>query len=109
MIFREVLVSARPIQKAVELIGPERDTLREKEENGLLKSTDPRPAGDIDSALLRTCYRAYEEGRDVLYGGNTFEFSSRRDIINFKDLTVKPVLSKSLKTRQHFLPQADHC
>ena len=79
----------------MELIGPGRDRLREKEDNGLLKSTDPRPADDIDSALLRTCYRAYEEGRDVLYGCNTFKFSSRWDMVSFKDLAVKPVLSKS--------------
>ncbi|KAG7005192.1 hypothetical protein G7Y79_00021g050590 [Physcia stellaris] len=92
LIFRSILVSARPIQSAVELLGPGRDRLREKAENGLLKSTDPRPAADIDSALLRTCYRAYEEGRDVLYGCNTFHFGSRRDIISFKDLAVGSVL-----------------
>ena len=39
---------------------------------------------DIDSSILRTCRRVYEEGLPILYGDNVFWFSQAIGVKTFR-------------------------
>lgn len=84
MIYHHVLVSSNPIQPAYEMNGCSRTKWRNKRKAGLLQPNDVRFPEDIDSAILQTCRRAYEEGISILYGENTFLFASHSDIYYFQ-------------------------
>lgn len=49
-----------------------------------MESDDSRAAYEIDSAILRTCHKVYEEALPILYGCNTFCFSDPEDITRFR-------------------------
>lgn len=82
MIFHHLLTTAEPIDKPHKHLGIK--------ETALLDNYKPIP--HIDSAILRTCRMVYSEALPILYGQNTFEFSSA-DAIRFfqsKSLTSYP-------------------
>ncbi|KAL8842643.1 MAG: hypothetical protein Q9170_000418 [Blastenia crenularia] len=73
MIYRELLVSAKPIKKPHRLVCNER--------NVMLDSV--QPVKDIDGTILRVCRSIYDEALPVLYGQNTFEFAKPRKLLDF--------------------------
>ena len=44
-----------------------------------------KPIPDIDAALLRTCRMIYSEALPMLYGLNTFQFSSGSSLRHFQN------------------------
>ena len=89
MIFHHLLTTPEPIEKPHKHLG--------SKETALLDNYKPIP--QIDSAILRTCRLIYAEALPILYGQNTFEFSSANAIRSFqsKSLVGYP-LGRILKT-----------
>lgn len=79
MIYYELLVSKKPISGVDKLLGTKRAILL----------ADYHPIGDIDSTIMQTCRRIYQEALPILYGQNTFEFSSAMGIRRFKEDSLR--------------------
>ena len=92
MIFYHLLTTAEPIKTPHKHLG--------SKETALLDNYKPIP--QIDSAVLRTCRQIYSEALPILYGQNTFEFSSVNAIRSFqsKSLIGYP-LGRALQIRQY--------
>lgn len=67
-----------PIEKAHKHLG--------SKETALLDNYNPIP--HIDAAILRTCRLIYNEALPILYGYNTFEFSSANAIRSFQSKSL---------------------
>ena len=78
MIFHHLLTTAEPIKKPHKHLG--------SKETALLDNYKPIP--QLDSAILRTCRLIYAEALPVLYGQNTFEFSSANAIRSFQSKSL---------------------
>lgn len=78
MIFHHLLTTADPIEKPHKHLG--------SKETALLDNYKPIP--QIDSAILRTCRLIYAEALPILYGQNTFEFSSANAIRSFQSKSL---------------------
>lgn len=78
MIYRQVLTILEPIEKAHKHLG--------SKDTALLDSYKPIP--HIDAAVLRTCRLVYSETLPILYGLNTFEFSSANAIRSFQSKSL---------------------
>lgn len=78
MIYRELLTNLDPIEKAHKHLG--------SKDTALLDNYRPIP--HIDAALLRTCRLIYSEALPILYGQNTFEFSSANSIRSFQSKSL---------------------
>ena len=78
MIFHHLLTTAEPIEKPHKHLG--------SKETALLDNYKPIP--QIDSAILRTCRMIYSEALPILYGQNTFEFSSANAIRSFQSKSL---------------------
>ena len=89
MIYNHVLVSSNPIQPVYQLVGTYGAERRSRRRAGVSAPSAVKPPEDIDSAILQTCRRAYEEGISILYGENTFNFSEKYDMILFDNLGIE--------------------
>ncbi len=78
MIFHHLLTTVEPIEKPHKHLG--------SKETALLDNYKPIP--QIDSAILRTCRMIYSEALPILYGQNTFEFSSANAIRSFQSKSL---------------------
>ena len=78
MIFHHLLATAEPIEKPHKHLG--------SKETALLDNYNPIP--QIDSTILRTCRVIYSEALPILYGQNTFEFSSANAIRSFQSKSL---------------------
>ena len=78
LIFHHLLTTAEPIEKPHKHLG--------SKETALLDNYKPIP--EIDSAILRTCRLIYSEALPILYGQNTFEFSSANAIRSFQSKSL---------------------
>ena len=78
MIFYHLLTTPEPIEKPHKHLG--------SKETALLDNYKPIP--QIDSAILRTCRMIYFEALPILYGQNTFEFSSANAIRSFQSKSL---------------------
>ncbi|KAL9138039.1 MAG: hypothetical protein Q9175_000737 [Cornicularia normoerica] len=78
MIFHHLLTTAESIEKPHKHLG--------SKETALLDNYKPIP--QIDSAILRTCRMIYSEALPILYGQNTFEFSSANAIRSFQSKSL---------------------
>lgn len=78
MIFHHLLTTPEPIEKPHKHLG--------SKETALLDNYKPIP--QIDSAILRTCRIIYSEALPILYGQNTFEFSSANAIRSFQSKSL---------------------
>lgn len=78
MIFHHLLTTSEPIEKPHKHLG--------SKETALLDSYKAIP--EIDSAILRTCRLIYSEALPILYGQNTFEFSSANAIRSFQSKSL---------------------
>ena len=84
MIYNHVLVSSNPIRPVYQLVGDYRAERRSRRRAGVSEPSGVKPPEDIDSGLLQTCRRAYEEAISILYGENTFVFSEKYGMILFQ-------------------------
>ncbi|CAD6564026.1 MAG: hypothetical protein ASARMPRED_002656 [Alectoria sarmentosa] len=93
MIFHHLLATAEPIEKPHKHLG--------SKETALLDNYNPIP--QIDSTILRTCRVIYSEALPILYGQNTFEFSSANAIRSFqsKSLIGYPLVNLNAEYRWH--------
>ncbi|KAL8683271.1 MAG: hypothetical protein Q9186_000773 [Xanthomendoza sp. 1 TL-2023] len=73
MIYKDLLTSAKPIQKPHKLVCNKRSIMLDS----------IQPVKDIDSSILRVCRTIYLEALPILYGQNTFEFSKPRKLRDF--------------------------
>ncbi|KAL8804587.1 MAG: hypothetical protein Q9223_005983 [Gallowayella weberi] len=73
MIYKDLLTSAKPIQKPHKLVCNKRSIMLDS----------IQPVKDIDSSILRVCRAIYLEALPILYGQNTFEFSKPRKLRDF--------------------------
>lgn len=89
MIFHHILTTPEPIEKPHKHLG--------SKETALLDNYKPIP--QVDSAILRTCRLIYSEALPILYGQNTFEFSSANAIRSFqsRSLIGYPLVAFNLK------------
>jgi hypothetical protein len=78
MIYRRLLMIPDPIEKAHKHLG--------SKDTALLDNYNPIP--HIDAAILRTCRLVYSEALPILYGQNTFEFSSANSIRSFQSKSL---------------------
>lgn len=78
MIFCHLLTIPEPIEKAHKHLG--------SKDTALLDNYNPIP--HIDAAVLRTCRIVYSEALPILYGQNTFEFSSANAIRSFQSKSL---------------------
>lgn len=78
MIFHHILTTPEPIEKPHKHLG--------SKETALLDNYKPIP--QVDSAVLRTCRAIYSEALPILYGQNTFEFSSANAIRSFQSRSL---------------------
>lgn len=78
MIFHHLLTTSEPIEKPHKHLG--------SKETALLDNYKAIP--EIDSAILRTCRLIYSEALPILYGQNTFEFSSANAIRSFQSKSL---------------------
>lgn len=78
MIWCYLLTIPEPIEKAHKHLG--------SKDTALLDNYSPIP--HIDSAVLSTCRVIYSEALPILYGQNTFEFSSANAIRSFQNKSL---------------------
>ena len=78
MIYRHLLKSPEPIDNVHKQLGA-KDT-------ALVDNYHPIPC--VDAAILRTCRLTYLEALPVLYGQNTFIFSSSSAIRSFQSKSI---------------------
>ena len=78
MILCHLLTIAEPIEKAHKHLG--------SKDTALLDNYRAIP--HIDAAILRTCRAIYSEALPILYGSNTFEFSSPNAIRSFQSRSL---------------------
>lgn len=78
MIFHHLLTTTELIEKPHKHLG--------SKETALLDNYKPIP--QIDSAILRTCRMIYSEALPILYGQNTFEFSTASAIRSFQSKSL---------------------
>ncbi len=78
MAYRQLLTIPDPIEKAHKHLG--------SKDTALLDNYNPIP--HIDAAILRTCRLVYSEALPILYGQNTFEFSSANSIRSFQSKSL---------------------
>ena len=88
-IYRYVLVSIYYINQPSERIGMARLHQRS------LGTYCPIP--DISATILRTCRAIYDEALPVLYGGNQFNFSTVKDIVDFKSVGLDEQFSRTFR------------
>lgn len=75
MIYRLLLTTPGIIDQAHKQLG--------SKETAMLDQHAPVP--NLDAAILRTCRLIYSEGLPILYGQNTFQFSSAQSIRHFQN------------------------
>lgn len=78
MIYRQLLTTLEIIEKAHKHLG--------SKDTALVDNYQPIP--NIDAAVLRTCRLVYSEALPILYGQNTFEFSSANAIRAFQSKSL---------------------
>lgn len=78
MIFHHLLTIPEPVEKAHKHLG--------SKDTALLDNYKAIP--HIDAAILRTCRQIYSETLPILYGQNTFEFSSANAIRSFQSKSL---------------------
>lgn len=78
MIYQHILTTLEPIEKAHKHLG--------SKDTALLDNYKPIP--NIDATILRTCRMIYNEALPILYGQNTFTFSSANSIRCFQSKSL---------------------
>ena len=78
MIYHHILTTLEPIEKAHKHLG--------SKDTALLDNYKPIP--NIDATILRTCRMIYNEALPILYGQNTFTFSSANSIRSFQSKSL---------------------
>ena len=78
MIYNHLLTTLEPIEKAHKHLG--------SKDTALLDNYKPIP--NIDATILRTCRMIYNEALPILYGQNTFSFSSANSIRYFQSKSL---------------------
>lgn len=111
MIYRQLLTIPEPIEKAHKHLG--------SKDTALLDSYKPIP--HIDATVLRTCRLVYSEALPILYGHNTFEFSSANAIRSYQSKSLigyplgrpidfrSPVLQYAYSQLQHLQRACANC
>lgn len=78
IIYRHLLVTLDTIERAHKHLG--------SKDTALIDNYQPIP--HIDAAVLRTCRLVYSEALPILYGQNTFGFSSANAIRSFQSKSL---------------------
>ena len=78
LIYHQLLTTPDTIEKAHKHLG--------SKDTALVDNYQPIPG--IDAAILRTCRLIYSETLPVLYGQNTFDFSSANAIRSFQSKSL---------------------
>ena len=81
VIYELLLVSAKPITRAHELVGSTPTIL----------AANVQLIEDIHIAITRTCWLIYRETMPVLYGRNTFRFASNDEMLYFSSRGLRKV------------------